>query len=294
MAFRPLPAVSLIDASGDVPSAEDFAQLLKVHGTEQPPPAAVQADPARPLVLTGRPVTVAVVGPHRGTAGLGGVGRSSTAVGIARALAQRGLRVLVADADPYGRLVQTLELQPVPNLEATAAASPSGPRLEDLRAAAADARFDVVLLDGGPSEQRVLAEVADRWIGVSALWPNRSGHPFLGEQVVGRTGMPLPDGWDAAWLSTMRANRWTVRWRLAPLAFDAGFAAFDADGCAGVVPVGERTEPGARAVDFLSGLRTRLPVLPAVPFAPRGGDESSGADAYDRIAAVLLASTPVR
>lgn len=106
-----------------------------------------------------------------------------------------------------------------------------------LRRLAREPLYDVVLLDSGPSEQRVIAEAADRWIGVASLWNRPDPWKLLVDEVTGANGRHLPAGWDERWLAVMRANRWTVPWRLAPGDFDGMFAPFPVTGCARGVPL---------------------------------------------------------
>ena len=136
---------------------------------------------------------------------------------------------------------------------------------------------DVVLLDSGPFDQRIIAEAADRWIGVASLWNRPDPWELLVDEVTGANGSRLPAGWDRRWLAVMRANRWTVRWRLAPGDFEGMFAPFPAAGCAGIVLLGAREQAGARARDYLAGLSTVLPVLaPPVPYSDADAHAPAG------------------
>ncbi|MFD6334245.1 hypothetical protein ACFWGI_32320 [Streptomyces niveus] len=293
LAFRGLPAVSLITADGEVPSWADFQQVLAA-GSEVRSAAAARTGPVRSL---GRPVdralVLAVVGGHAGGGlGRGGVGRTRAAAGLARALAARGLRVLVVDTDPVGFVQRRAFTGGLPDgVRLESAVTGGAPDTARVRQLAREPHHDIVLLDSGPSEQRTIAEAADHWIGVASLWM-RPDPELLVDEVTGANGHRLPTGWDETWLTVMRANRWTVRWRLAPGDFDNMFAPFPAARCAGIVLLGAREQVGARAQDYLTGLNTALPVLaPAIPYI--GDDDDVRAQqtvsmAFERITEVLF------
>jgi hypothetical protein len=293
LAFRHLPAVSLIDADGEVPSLDDFRQILTAGANESPVDAA-RTGPVRRLARpVDRPLVLAVVGGHAANGlGRGGVGRTSTTVGLARALAARGLRILVIDTDPAG-WVRTAFTGPLPDgIRIEHAVAGGAPDTERLRQLAHEPLHDVVLLDSGPTEQRTIAEAADHWIGTASLWYRPNPRNLLIDEITDANGRRLPAGWDEKWLTVMRANRWTARWRLAPGDFDGMFAPFPAARCAGIVLLGARKQAGARAQDYLSQLHTGLPVLaPAVPYITGEDDareqQNTGA-AFERIAEKLF------
>ncbi len=75
------------------PGVQNATVVLTAHAA---PPAAAKGPEAKPLLLPGVKAVVAVA------SGKGGVGKSTTAVNLAVALAQMGLRVGLLDADIYG------------------------------------------------------------------------------------------------------------------------------------------------------------------------------------------------
>ena len=89
LAFRDLPAVSLISADGEVPSLDDFRQLLAADGAAVRPAPAARTGSVRSLARpVDRALVLAVVGGHAANGqGRGGVGRTRAAVELARALA---------------------------------------------------------------------------------------------------------------------------------------------------------------------------------------------------------------
>ncbi|MFI6688423.1 hypothetical protein [Streptomyces sp. NPDC050485] len=294
LAFRNLPAISLIGESGEVPSLDDFRQLLAAGGEELRPAPAARTGPVRALTRpVDRALVLAVVGGHAADGrGRGGVGRTCAAVGLARELSSRGLRVLVVDADPAGFVRRAFAGGLPDGVRVESAVAHGAPDTVRLRQLAREPLHDVVLLDSGPSEQRTIAEAADRWIGVASLWHRPDPWELLVDEVTDANSRRLPAGWDRRWLAVMRANRWKVRWRLAPGDFEGMFAPFPAAGCAGIVLLGAREQAGARAQDYLAGLRTVLPVLtPAVPYITDEEDvreqQAAGA-AFERIAETLF------
>jgi ATP-binding protein involved in chromosome partitioning len=89
------------------PGVQNATVVLTAHAA---PPAAKPAE-TKPLLLPGVKAVVAVA------SGKGGVGKSTTAVNLAVALAQMGLRVGLLDADIYGpSLPRMLGLQRKPEL----------------------------------------------------------------------------------------------------------------------------------------------------------------------------------
>jgi hypothetical protein len=297
LAFRSFPGARLIDEDGAVPSRRDFQQILAAQ-RQAFRPAPAPSRPATPsprfrVVAAQRPVVLAVVSGHTRTgAALGGQGRSTVAARLAGALAEHGRRVLLADTDPGDPLMRVASRMHLPD-GVTAARFPAGHA--DLgaavRAQAATDDQDIVLLDASPDWQQAVAEAADGWLGVAALGPHPGlDHPLLATETLGAGGRPLPDGWEWPWLRTMRSERWAVTWRLVPRDGDALFAPFAADRCAGVLLLGTRETPGARACDFLSAYRAPLPVLQsAIPYD--GGDPRSRrrvSSAYRALAAELL------
>ena len=293
LAFRDLPAVSLIDADGDVPSLDDLRQILAA-GAKERPTGPARTGPVRSLARPAdRALVLAVVGGHAANGlGRGAVGRTSTTVGLARALAARGLRILVVDTDPAG-WVRKAFTGPLPDgVRIEREVANGAPDTERLRQLARQPLHDVVLLDSGPTEQRTIAEAADHWIGTASLWHRPDPRNLLVDDSTDANGRSLPAGWDEMWLTVMRTNRWMVRWRLAPGDFDGMFAPFPAARCAGIVLLGERKQAGARAQDYLSGLHTELPVLaPAVPYIIDEDDarEQQNIDAaFERIAEMLF------
>ncbi|MFF2374849.1 hypothetical protein ACFVUW_10750 [Streptomyces xiamenensis] len=124
------------------------------------------------------------------------------------------------------------------------------------------------------------------------MWHRPAPWGLLVDEITGANGQLLPAGWDDRWLAVMRANRWAVRWRLAPGDFAGMFAPFPAAGCAGVVLLGAREQAGARAQDYLAGLHTELPVLaPAVPYSSDGKDVlelQAAGTAFERIGEALI------
>lgn len=294
LAFRDLPAVSLIGADGDVPSLQDFRQFLAASGAAVRP-APARTGPVRPLKRpVDRALVLAVVGGHAANGlGRGGVGRTRTTVGLARAFAARGVRVLVVDADPAGSVRWAFTGGLPDGVRVESAVLGGAPDTERVRQLAREPLQDIVLLDSGPLEQRIIAEAADHWIGVASVW-HRPDPWLLADETTGANGQRLPAGWDERWLAVMRANRWTVRWRLAPGDFEGMFAPFPAAGCAGIVVLGAREQPGTRAQDYLAGLHTALPVLaPALPYVAGEEDDrgrrAAGA-AFERIADTLWGS----
>lgn len=205
---------------------------------------------------------------------------------LARATARAGRRVLLVDTDPNGHA--HLQVSPPPGLHVE---RPGVLDPDHLRQLAVSGHHDIVILDTQPADQTRAAELADYWLGVAPLWqqPSRNGW-FLVEETLGADGRRLPDGWDEKWLATMRAHRWDVRWRVAPRDFDGMFAPFPAQDCAGILPLGERAQPGARAADYLQGLTTDLPLLPdAIPYTDRTPDDPAlpaQTAAYERTARI--------
>ncbi|MFF8883130.1 nucleotide-binding protein [Streptomyces flaveolus] len=240
-----------------------------------------------------RALVLAVVGGHAANGlGRGGVGRTSTTVGLARALASRGLRILVIDTDPAGWVRTTFTGLLPDGVRIEHAVAGGAPDTERLRQLAHKPLHDVVLLDSGPTEQRTIADAADHWLGTASLWHRPNPRNLLIDDITDANGHRLPAGWDEKWLPVMRANQWTVRWRLAPGNFDGMFAPFPTGRCAGIVLLGARKQAGARAQDYLSGLHTGLPVLaPAVPYTTGEDDarEQQNTDAaFERIAEKLF------
>lgn len=291
LAFRHLPVVRLVDPSGDVPSRHDFQQLLaaRQQPPRQPSPQPPQFVPPR-LQVHGarRPVVLAVVSGHLSPgAGLGGQGRTTCTAQLASALARHGERVLVVDTDSHQPLGRGRHTKRLPRGVSVTCTSPEpGPLKEALAQAAADGQ-DIVLLDAAPQDQHVIAQAADGWLGVAALWPSPEDHPLLTTETLGADGRPLPDGREHQWLAAMRAERWAVTWRLAPRNGEAWFAPFDQECCAGVVLLGTRETPGARASDIpVRGwplLQTAIPYNDGHPRSRRCEHE-----AYHALAAELL------
>jgi ATP-binding protein involved in chromosome partitioning len=99
-------------AAAAVPGVLSATVVLTAHRTEAPKPAAKQAPGARPMLLPEVGAIVAVA------SGKGGVGKSTTAVNLAVALAAQGLRVGLLDADIFGpSLPQMLGLRERPRTE---------------------------------------------------------------------------------------------------------------------------------------------------------------------------------
>ncbi|MEV4505400.1 ArsA-related P-loop ATPase [Streptomyces klenkii] len=300
MVFANLPAVTLVDASGAVPSPRDIQQLLLARQRPTPPTALgrqLSSLPRRDVVRAGRPSVLAVVSGHTPHgAGVGGQGRTTVAARLACALAGHGRRVLLVSTDPHQPLStpaaighsETTWPQEVDVLQLR----PDIDRLgEQVHERAAATGRDVVLLDSGPGGQQAITRAADAWLGVVGLWQQpRWGHPLLTDEVLGADGRLLPDGWEEQWLRTMRAHRWQVTWRLAPR--DAGkmFAPFDPERCAGVVLLGAREVPGARAADYRNAFHVALPVLhTAIPHIASGrGSAAKKTAAYRALACELL------
>ncbi|MEU5417814.1 hypothetical protein [Streptomyces sp. NPDC020667] len=244
-----------------------------------------------------QPAVLAVVSGHTPHgAGVGGQGRTALAARLGCALAGQGQRVLLASTNPH----QPLNTTAAPGHGGTAwpqevetvQLPPDADRLGDrVRERAEASGRDVVLLDAGPDGQRAIAQAADAWLGVVALWQKpRWGHPLLTDEVLGGDGHVLPDGWEQQWLRTMRAHRWQVTWRMAPREAGEMFAPFDPEQCAGVALLGERDVPGARAADYRNAFHVALPLLQtAIPYAASGrGSAAKEAAAYRALACELL------
>jgi CobQ/CobB/MinD/ParA nucleotide binding domain len=290
LAFQPFPAPRLVGPSGAVPSSQDFEQILAARQRSQhrPEPRPRSASSPR-LALPGvpRPVVLAVVSGHlRPSAGLGGQGRTTVASKLAGALADAGHRVMLVDTDFSGQLpsghrgMQNTDGVTVIRVPAERGA------LERVRKRAAEGGQDVVLLDAGPDQQQAIAGAADGWLGVTALWSHPS--PLLATEPIGAGGR-LPRT-DLGWLETMRVEHWAAGWRLVPRDGEALFAPFAPERCAGVILLGVRETPGARAVDVLSGWRTSLPVLrTTIPYLDgRARTRQHEFAAYRSLAAELL------
>ncbi|MFF9785657.1 nucleotide-binding protein [Streptomyces nigrescens] len=281
LAFRELPAVSLINETGEVPTNDDLQQLLSARHrrhTSTVPLAAAAPQHLQPA--DGRPLVLAVTSSHSFQGqGRGGQGRTTVAVELARALAAGGHRVLLIDADPHDDVEAHLATPPEGlRVERAVASIGFGMDADRVRELAADPRHGIVILDTNVEDQRRAAGLADRWLGVASIWQHPSPQaPFLVDEALGSDGRALPAGWDTNWLQAMRTHRWEIRWRLAPRDFDGMFAPFEALACAGIVLLGERAQPGARAADYLQNLTTDLPVITtAVPFSQRSIDEPAG------------------
>ncbi|WP_442816777.1 nucleotide-binding protein [Streptomyces sp. NBC_01304] len=296
MAFRHLPNVFLLDDTdtGTVPTAADFQQLLAVRKRPRTPATPVRAKQVRPLTpVAGRPLVVAVVSGHgpRGN-GAGGHGRTTVTIELGRALAARGRRVLVVDGNPQGDATHYLQNAPEGlRVEPATQRSTFTMDVALARDLAHTADADVVLLDVGPTDQLQAVDIADHWLAVANMAQSPHGD-FVMDETRDAKGRLLAGGWHEHWLTEMRAHRWDVRWRLAPRAFGRMFAPFPASTCAGVVVLGERTIPGAQAVDYLDGLTSDLPLLtPPIPHSRRDlTDPPTGAErtAYEAIARNLL------
>ncbi|MCX4784102.1 MULTISPECIES: hypothetical protein [unclassified Streptomyces] len=289
-AFRGLPKVALIDVHGQVPTDADLQQLLAARNRPLAPTSSPHAGTPRRLPApAGRPLIITVTSGHLHGQGAGGLGRTTVAAELARATAGAGRRrVLLVDSDPNGHA--HLQGTPPPGLSVE---RPGALDPDYVRQLAAADRHDIVILDTQPADQTRAAELADYWLGVAPLWqqPSRNGW-FLVEETLGADGRRLPDAWDENWLTTMRAHRWDVRWRVAPRDFDGMFAPFPAQDCAGILLLGEREHPGTRAADYLQDLTTDLPLLPnAIPYADRTPDGPAlpaEAAAYESTARILF------
>ncbi|MFJ9380168.1 hypothetical protein [Streptomyces sp. NPDC101455] len=290
LAFRDLPRASVISDDGRVPTGTDFEQIIAARRSfpRRVPMRAGRLP--RPMLSAGRPLLVAVVGTRVGPSG--GQGRTSVTLGLAKALTRGGRRVMVVDGNAGGP-ASTL-LMDTPEVPVMRLHSRGDLTAERLRDHAVGAGAEIVLLDCGPMDQDLIAEVADYWVGVTNVWQrptwqDTSVVTLVAEDANGRV---LGDGWQERWLDVMRAHRWRVHWRIAPgIGFEQQFAPHAARPAAGIIVLGERAgQPGARAEDYLASVTTNAPVaIPAVPYVDRI-DRSSpeSRTAYARLADALF------
>lgn len=288
LAFRDLPRASVISDDGRVPTETDFEQILAARRSF-PRRAPMRAGRLpRPMLSSGRPLLVAVVGTRVGPSG--GQGRTSVTVGLAKALTGGGRRVMVADGDAGGSASASALLMDTPEVTVTRAHNWRDLTAERLRERAVRAGAEIVLLDCGPMDQDLIAEVSDYWVGVTNVWQRPTWQDTSVVTLVAEdaNGLVLEDGWQERWLDVMRTHRWRVHWRIAPgVRFEEQFAPYAGRPAAGIVVLGERAgQPGARAEDYLAGVTTDAPVaVPAIPYVARI-DRSSPASrtAYARLA----------
>ncbi|MCF3105958.1 hypothetical protein IPZ58_30935 [Streptomyces roseoverticillatus] len=151
--------------------------------------------PRRDVVRAGRPAVLAVVGGHAALdGGVGGQGRTTLTARLACALAGHGRRVLLVSTDPHQPLNTPAafghgETAWPPEVDVLQL-PPDADRLgERVRERAATTGRDIVLLDASLDGQRAIAQAADAWLGVVALWQRpRWDHPLLTDEVLGADG----------------------------------------------------------------------------------------------------------